>query len=375
MQVLKKVRILHDYDIFLILHLAKILWNVDQFKDMLWGASLASAAYRASKDVCGAVEAARTATRAKYTADIAVQNATRTEREADSTPEERKILQERVSRSQMQALHAAVVEHEAASAKRRSVVSLANDVKYWNTNRKRDLIMACTKVVKEQKYSASQNVKAWTELKEGLLDSLSIFDAGQKVQPVSPTQKTSVVGRNDLSLIQESKINEQGSSHETLKSAAAANAIVSPTLENYFSSSTYQQDDEGLPPELVNEASLASNKNHDAEHSVSSESEALVFSDALSTSAMSHESFHATCSEQHAIICGNTEDEYEDGQRKNEESDDTNDMTESMQSLVDGLLTWGGGGNWDVQDDLDLALPKGMAASLAMEERGILDLA
>jgi len=45
-----------------------------------------------------------------------------------------------------------------------------------------------------------------------------------------------------------------------------------------------------------------------------------------------------------------------------------NGLTSSMQSLVDGLMLWGG--QWDSEDDL--SLPHGMAASLVMDESGIL---
>ena len=48
--------------------------------DMFWTASLASTAVTASEEVCNAVEAARTATRTKNTADVAVRNAIEAER-------------------------------------------------------------------------------------------------------------------------------------------------------------------------------------------------------------------------------------------------------------------------------------------------------
>merc|ERR1712130_910472 len=51
------------------------------------------------------------------------------------------------------------------------------------------------------------------------------------------------------------------------------------------------------------------------------------------------------------------------------ECTDENDiMTASMQSLVDGLMTWGG--KYDPQDDM--SLPSGMAVSIALEESGVL---
>ena len=40
-------------------------------------------------------------------------------------------------------------------------------------------------------------------------------------------------------------------------------------------------------------------------------------------------------------------------------------LSESMQSLVDGLMTWGGGGD---PDDDHFALPAGLAASIVMED-------
>mmetsp|Transcript_24176 Transcript_24176/g.35812 ORF Transcript_24176/g.35812 Transcript_24176/m.35812 type:complete len:1362 (-) Transcript_24176:2038-6123(-) len=48
---------------------------------------------------------------------------------------------------------------------------------------------------------------------------------------------------------------------------------------------------------------------------------------------------------------------------------ENNVLTDSMQSLVDGLMTWGG--QYDSQDDL--TLPTGMAAGIALEESGLLE--
>ena len=43
-------------------------------------------------------------------------------------------------------------------------------------------------------------------------------------------------------------------------------------------------------------------------------------------------------------------------------------LTSSMQSLVNGLMNWGG----QYDDEDDLALPTGMAASIALEESGMI---
>ena len=42
-------------------------------------------------------------------------------------------------------------------------------------------------------------------------------------------------------------------------------------------------------------------------------------------------------------------------------------LTSSMQSLVNGLMNWGG----QYDDEEDFALPTGMAASIALEESGV----
>lgn len=48
------------------------------------------------------------------------------------------------------------------------------------------------------------------------------------------------------------------------------------------------------------------------------------------------------------------------------DNDENEVMTSSMQSLVDGLMNWGG-----VDIEEDFALPTGMAASIALEESGV----
>ena len=210
-------------------------------------------------------------------------------------------------------------------------------------------------------------MKAWTQLKQGLLDSPSIFDVGQNSQHESSRVQQSTDPETKEPNLIESQTPQTDRSHEI--QTPSGNIVVATTLQDYFSpSASLRHDDDFLPP-IDYESSLAS---REAQHSISSESEeALVFSDALSSSALSHESINA--GGQLSVSDG--DNECEDDGRQNDNNEDKNDMTESMQSLVDGLLTWGGGGNWDVEDELGLALPKGMAASLAMEERGILDLA
>ena len=365
---------------------------------MMWSASLASSAYTASKDVCRAVKAAQTASRAKQTADIAVHKAVTTERETCANDEEAKVLHERVSSSKMQALHAAVVDHEASSAKRRSVISLANDVKYWNTHRKRELLQACLDVVKEQRSSAEQNTHAWEQLRDGLLDTHQIFGKGETPDMTENAVEGIVSEGIIISEPSEEQFNEfdypsssaleldddvdtgiqiTGGLAESAieESFAKEKEILNDIQQDYFTPSASHDGDllsDDFSLKSADGADYKSRSPHlsqdtnDRNLSISGDFEdTRFFTDAMSTSAQSHHSEASNCD----VEADASADNEQDGVPHEVEKEPNEGMTESMQSLVDGLLTWGE--NWDADDDL--ALPRGMAASLAMEERGMFD--
>ena len=73
-----------------------------------------------------------------------------------------------------QAIYAAVVEHEALTAKRRAAVALARDVKCWNVHRKKELIKTCLKTVKTYQKIAFDARSTWENLQESLLKSQPI---------------------------------------------------------------------------------------------------------------------------------------------------------------------------------------------------------
>ena len=54
--------------------------------------------------------------------------------------------------------------------------------------------------------------------------------------------------------------------------------------------------------------------------------------------------------------------------KSNSHGEENEVLTSSMQSLVNGLMNWGG----QYDDDEDFALPTGMAASIALEESCVL---
>lgn len=318
---------------------------------MMWSAALAASAYNASKDVCQTIKAAQVASRAKATADCAVENTVTAEKECNESGEALKAIQEKVATSKMQALHAAVVEHEAATAKKRSVVSLANDVKHWNTQRKSELLQLCRNTVKQQISSVRDNLQGWERLKEGLIASPNIFQGTTTHAPNLLHSPVANSFKNEKSAIHsaasEIPLHEKKEEDPEIAVEECTSGVESLSYEiqnDYFVSSPSHDNSTSVTPshELENET-----KNDDEESS--------LCSNALHTEDKSHDS---QIDIEHF-------DSNDDSFFHSEKDDGENGMTESMQSLVDGLLNWGG--NYE-EDDLDLNLPKGMAASLVLDE-------
>lgn len=262
-----------------------------------------------------------------------------------------KAIQEKVATSKMQALHAAVVEHEAATAKKRSVVSLANDVKHWNTQRKSELLQLCRNTVKQQISSVRDNLQGWERLKEGLIASPNIFQGTTTHAPNLLHSPVANSFKNEKSAIHsaasEIPLHEKKEEDPEIAVEECTSGVESLSYEiqnDYFVSSPSHDNSTSVTPshELENET-----KNDDEESS--------LCSNALHTEDKSHDS---QIDIEHF-------DSNDDSFFHSEKDDGENGMTESMQSLVDGLLNWGG--NYE-EDDLDLNLPKGMAASLVLDE-------
>ena len=138
---------------------------------MSWHASLASSAVLAAEEVRKTVKAFRIASKAKLAAKTAAKLALDVYNSQEfSTDEEAEAVKARVSTTQSDAIHAAVIEHEALSAKRKAAVALARDVRYWNIHRKREILSTCIEAAKAQQKAANETANAWTQLREGLLD-------------------------------------------------------------------------------------------------------------------------------------------------------------------------------------------------------------
>mmetsp|Transcript_10434 Transcript_10434/g.19518 ORF Transcript_10434/g.19518 Transcript_10434/m.19518 type:complete len:1240 (+) Transcript_10434:95-3814(+) len=316
------------------------------FEDMIWLGSLASSAHNSAKDVCGSILAAKTAARAKHTAHLAVKNAIAEEEMLDGDAEA-SASHDKVQKCKMQELHAAVIEHEASLAKRHSVVSLAHDVKYWNVRRKQELLSACINVVKEQKSAAVKSLIAWNHLKDGLLDAPDVFVTNKNVD--SP-DVSSFVAKSDCNKNESEKdlnpiVIEGANENIEAMDSADTNELAYGLYSDYVIDDPSQSGRQSFNnvPSLFNMA---------PQSPLDEAEDKSIFDDALSSSTKLSDvgSVSHTATE----TCTTDGDEnIRDVNLHIEETDGDNDkMTDSMQSLVDGLLTWGGG-NWETEDDFE----------------------
>jgi hypothetical protein len=151
--------------------------------------SLASAAVAASEDVRAAVRASRTASNARATASSAALSAQQAcEKVEFGSMDEARAAQTRASIAQSHAIHAAVVEHEAKTVKRRATLALAHDVKTWNIHRKREMLRSCIEYARSQHEASRRAVDSWSSLRDGFIGTAippTTVDRRQTVAPIS----------------------------------------------------------------------------------------------------------------------------------------------------------------------------------------------
>eukprot|EP00547_Thalassionema_nitzschioides_P003180 CAMPEP_0194213434 /NCGR_PEP_ID=MMETSP0156-20130528/14029_1 /TAXON_ID=33649 /ORGANISM="Thalassionema nitzschioides, Strain L26-B" /LENGTH=1116 /DNA_ID=CAMNT_0038941461 /DNA_START=280 /DNA_END=3630 /DNA_ORIENTATION=+ len=335
--------------------------DLDIVDDISWQSALASSAVMAAEDVRSTVRAARTAANAKAAADSAA-FAAQTACEGDfPSIDEARAAQTRSSIAQSHAIHAAVVEHEANTAKRRAALALAHDVKCWNVHRKRELLQSCLSYAKSQHVATRRAVDAWLCLRDGYLGSAVIPEAR---------------------LSSSDRLSESESGFPEIASASTANVLTSQHVDEDPIAHIYSEIPSGTesafgdPPKIeavdhiilstplvaLDEAIISESKTSD---NVGPQTDApeTKLSDEPSKplSAIKEEENLPIVDAAPVLEVEVVEPE------KPEETEIENPLTESMQSLVDGLMSWGG--QYDSEDDLNL--PVGMAASIALEESGI----
>ena len=297
---------------------------------MSWQSSLASQAVLAAEDVRTAVRASRTASGAKAAAEsaaLAAQNSFETGN--FTTEEEVSAAKTRASISHSHSIHAAVIEHEAFTAKRKAAMALTYDVKCWNVHRKREILKTCLAAVATYRESSQKAVCTWSTLLDGLHLPTSICD-----QEVKQKMDSSIL-LNDPEV------------------SIDADIVTESSMLSLQSPKIYPEDHKALN---VDKFKMLSPLNQGVVKDPSSKctSPSLRGADIPLSEPSGHPSRNSDKSFNSPAV------ETTDGEA------DT--MTASMQSLVDGLMSWGG--RYDPQDDM--SLPSGMAVSIALEESGVL---
>lgn len=249
-------------------------------------------------------------------------------------------------------------------AKKRAAVSLAQDVKSWNAYRKRNLHQTSIEYAKSQREACRRAALAWECLRDGLIDlSGPLFAPGELDIPeltqmrctdnvlISSSAECSLpersnrlslgesVGHNSLGVNNESRLADMYSEHEQMNkqendpSTSLPEAFVDVTE---LTASAFELDDSEdnvyllRPPDMSN-----LDEDHYALHQD-------IISAAESSSQDEDEAID-TCAFQHDDLGIESVLDQKGEDADNCTSDPIGEnMTMSMQSLIDGLMAWGG---------------------------------
>ena len=344
--------------------------------DISWQTALAHSAVSAAEDVRSTVRAARTAGNAKFAAVSAAHMAHSVcEKGKFANIDDARAAQTRASIAQSHAIHAAVVEHEAKTVKRRATLALAHDVKCWNVHRKREVLKSCLAHAKSQHEATRRAVDAWSCLRDGFVGS-TIIPSTQTWKLARPKPnlfsdkaeaETTIFGNagktdegqysivavehkhlklptDTLPLTTSTSSSDTDSSRIFAEPDPVVSLVVASPIPEEVEDISNSRDIESFELDNAQFQSLESEVMNSSSHYRQSENEFLAQSIMVTQSSLSSEK--------------EINEELTTSETENSEA-----LTSSMQSLVDGLMNWGG---IDVEDNF--ALPTGMAASIALEE-------
>lgn len=342
--------------------------------DVSWQTALANSAVSAAEDVRSAVRATRTASGARTAAARAAVTAQAAcDKGTFKSIDEARAAQTRASIAQSHAIHAAVVEHEAKTVKRKATMALAHDVKCWNAHRKREILQTALSFARSQHEATRRAVDAWSCLRDGYVGPTLMPSLQARRVPKAPkaSEAVEIPPTDDV----EATIFSRGSEmedgppivavdHELLKFPPMTTteaepssdpntmlpfAVASPIPEEEAgteacrsdnSESASDSDEEEVPPS----SPLNFDKEFRLDRSIESMGQSKGSSSPLAAGSPILKS------------------------RMQSKGGDDEVLTSSMQSLVNGLMNWGG--QYDSEEDY--ALPTGMAASIALEESGVI---
>ena len=334
--------------------------------DISWQTALAHSAVAAAEDVRSTVRAARTACNAKLAAVNAAHMAQEVcEKGRFANINEARAAQTRSSIAQSHAIHATVVEHEAKTVKRRATLALAHDVKCWNAHRKREILKICLAHAKSQHEATRRAVDAWSCLRDGYVGSTII----PSTQVWKPTKKKSVPVNDPLEVEATIFGNSESSGeehspiiaveHKSLKRPTEPQVTTSPgNIERANIAQPYDGPDPVVSLVVASPIPEVEDTPDDSEEEgLAIQSSKTQPVEATQDSFGSHDEQQKQDFLAQAIMMARSANDEASVKETNEA------LTSSMQSLVDGLMNWGG---IDVEDNF--ALPTGMAASIALEE-------
>lgn len=294
---------------------------------------------------------ARTAANARAAASSAAFTAqTACEKGEFANLDEARAAQTRASIAQSHAIHAAVVEYEAKTVKRRATLALAHDVKTWNIHRKREMLQSCIAFARSQHEATRRSVDAWSTLRDGFIGTPVNPSTVERKAPnypvfyapppdlkplVEPGEATATIYENlSMSLNLDGPPSIVAVDHNVL-ATRGADPHYAESLETFECTSEPSKSAEFNELEsILPFAEAAPIPEEEVDDFFS-----FHYKDNAGSSS-SHEPAHESC----------LTDEK---------------LSASMQSLVDGLMNWGGG--FDAEED-HFALPIGMAASIVLEE-------
>ena len=334
---------------------------------------MAHSAVSAAEDVRSTVRAARTACNAKDAAISAAHMAQSVcENGKFATINEARAAETRASIAKSHAIHAAVVEHEAKTAKRRSTLALAHDVKCWNVHRKREVLKICLAHAKSQHEATRRAVDAWSCLRDGFVGS-AIIPITQSWKPTKinlvlvndqPEVETTIFGNSD-------KANKEHNSivaveHKNLKLPMESLIPKSQSIGDMNLSYLHEKTDPVVPLVIRSPISeeVEDTPNNRDPLSFVHESRLMEHQQIEEADYDAHHNLSCDSHLPSKTIVPKLAAKSEK-ERSDESSVKENDeaLTSSMQSLVDGLMNWGG-----IEIEDNFALPTGMAASIALEE-------
>ncbi|KAL3941523.1 MAG: hypothetical protein SGBAC_004141 [Bacillariaceae sp.] len=320
--------------------------------DLSWQTSLASSAVSAAEDVRSTVRAARTATSAKVAASTAATDAQKALEGKFASIDSARAAQTRASIAQSHAIQATVVEHEAKTAKRRATLALAHDVKCWNMHRKREVLQTCLTYAKSQHEATRRAVDAWSCFSDGFVVP-SVFPSTQSKRSVHKP-KHSCLEEDPKATIYGQELDEGqvivAVEHELLQNA---------TWEEETSPTHFVPESDTLLP-LVVASPIPEDGEVDNDEYDDANRDAFEFGSATSLPVAAGSGSQISTS-MSAVSASLSATQSSSPHSKSREEAEV--LTESMQSLVDGLMNWGG----QIEEE-NFALPTGMAASIMLEE-------